>query len=87
MRFYKNITMVLEIVKTVSARVKTATDSFKAQFPALIRRLYRVFSEHVIQKNSIASQAGCALNVGRRFRLTRSHALNFSLFTYFGDRQ
>ena len=79
--------MILKISKTMSTRVNSAAGSVKAQFPALVRRLILVSPEHGIHEISLTSQAGCAVNTGRTFRLTRRHVPNFSLFTYFGDRQ
>jgi hypothetical protein len=87
LRIYKIITMIWEFFRMTSDRVKATAKNVKTKFLVLISCPEPGAPEQCpIQKNRIASSSGCALNVGRWYRLTSGHAPFFSLFTFFGDR-
>ncbi len=66
----------------------TADAAYEAAITCLDRYLIATLPvRRIVTVCHIASESGNVFNVGKRYRLTSSHAPIFSLFTYFGNRQ
>jgi hypothetical protein len=80
---------VVKAIKSLRATYLTASRSaYDAALSCLVRYLITITPVRAfVGVCHIASESGNVFNVGKRYRLTSSHAPIFSLFTYFGNRQ
>ena len=82
--------MIREFIALLRIRAKKAAKAIKAKFSVIsfhfatipISTVWPVVSVLIVPTN-----AGNALNMGKRYRLTSDHSPIFSLYTFFGDRQ
>jgi hypothetical protein len=79
--------MIREFFINLVYRAKKAAHAIKAQFNALARRLLPSVPREKFPVPAISPEAGTAMNLGKRYRLTSDHSPVFSLFTFFPDRQ
>ena len=80
---------VVKAIKSLKATYLTTSGSaYDAAITCLDRYLITTIPVRaIVTVCHIASESGNVFNVGKRYRLTSSHAPIFSLFTYFGNRQ
>jgi hypothetical protein len=79
---------VLKAIKSLKVTCLTTSGSaYDAAILCLDRYLITTIPVRaIITVCHIASETGNVFHVGKRYRLTSSHAPIFSLFTYFGNR-
>jgi len=78
--------MVGEFFIKLLSRAKEVAKVLKSKLIALTNKLMPVIPVKKILTPSISSQAGNAMKMGKRYRLTSGHAPIFSLYTFFSDR-
>jgi hypothetical protein len=78
--------MLHELIERLKKWAKETTAALKAKLTAAAHSIRLPVSAGFDARTLIAALEGNVLNVGKRYRLTSSHAPLFSLYTFFGKR-